>query len=77
MPIQFRRNVAVLEEFCSVEEAEGLLQWLQSHPKAKINLKDCRHLHTAVLQVLMASRTPVANWPDDQDLSRWLKLVLC
>ncbi|CAK0744236.1 conserved hypothetical protein [Gammaproteobacteria bacterium] len=76
MPIQFRRNLAVLEEFCTVEEAEGLLQWLQAHPKAKVNLKDCRHIHTAILQVLMAAKVPVSAWPDDPDLARWLKVGL-
>ncbi|CAK0766626.1 conserved hypothetical protein [Gammaproteobacteria bacterium] len=76
MPIQFRRNLVVLDDLCTVEEAEGLLQWLQNHTKAKLNLKDCKHLHTAILQVLMAARTPVATWPDDVDLARWLKIVL-
>ncbi|CAK0757858.1 STAS domain-containing protein [Gammaproteobacteria bacterium] len=76
MPMQFRKNLAVLDDFCTVEEAEGLLQWLQNHAKAKVNLKDCKHLHTSVLQVLMAARAPVTSWPDDPDLARWLKAVL-
>ncbi|CAK0767440.1 conserved hypothetical protein [Gammaproteobacteria bacterium] len=76
MPIQFRKNLAVLDDLCTVEEAEGLLQWLQSHTKAKVNLKDCKHLHTAVLQVLMAVHPPITAWPEDPDLARWFKVAL-
>ena len=76
MPIQFQKNVALLSDFCTVEEAEILLQWLQKHPKAKINLSACRHLHSSVLQVLMAAHLPISAWPEDVELSRWLKVAL-
>jgi hypothetical protein len=59
-----------------VEEAEGLLEWLQSKPAAKIDLAPCRHLHTANLQVLMASSPAVSAWPENPELRAWLEAAL-
>ena len=72
MPIDYRKTVARLEGTCSVEEAEELLQWLQANPKGKVNLKDCAHMHAAVLQVLMALRPAVSGEPEDAFLARWV-----
>ena len=72
MPIDFMRNVACLKGVCTVEEAEPLLQWLQDQQRAKIKLKECTHVHTAVLQVLIAAKVMVTLPPDDVDLARWL-----
>jgi len=59
-----------------VEEAEPLLEWLQKKPKAKVDLSKCTHLHTANLQVLMAAKPDVANWPEDIELRAWLEAAL-
>ncbi|WP_025322986.1 hypothetical protein [Deferrisoma camini] len=75
MPITFKKTVAVLEGVCAVEDAEGLLAWLQSHPRGKVNLKRVEHLHTAVLQVLMAASPAISAWPEDPDLAQWLRCV--
>jgi len=76
MPIEFKRNQAVLHDVVGVEEAEGLLEWLQSKPAAKVDLARLRHLHTANLQVLMASRPAVSAWPEDRELRAWLEPAL-
>ena len=65
MPVTLKKTVAVLKGTCTVEEAERLLEWLVEHPGGKVNLKDCEHLHTAVLQVLMATRPRVSAEPQD------------
>ncbi|MFV8833645.1 hypothetical protein [Aquisalimonas sp.] len=72
MPIDYRKTVARLEGTCTVEEAEELLQWLQANPQGKVNLKECGHLHAAVLQVLMAVRPPLSAEPSDPFLARWV-----
>lgn len=72
MPIDYRKTVARLEGSCSVEEAEELLQWLQANPQGKVNLKECEHLHAAVLQVLMAVQPPLSAEPSDLFLARWV-----
>ncbi|MET0026914.1 MAG: hypothetical protein ABW101_04705 [Candidatus Thiodiazotropha sp.] len=54
MTIEFKKTVAVLDGICAIEEAETLLEWLLENPKGKLNLKQCEHMHTSILQVLMA-----------------------
>ena len=73
MPIHFDKTQAIFQDVAGVEEAEGLLEWLQNNPKATIDLAACTHLHAANLQVLMAHKTPVAAWPNDSDLRAWLE----
>jgi hypothetical protein len=76
MPIEFKRSSAVFRDVVSVEEAEGLLEWLQRKPVAKVNLASCSHLHTANLQVLMTARPGVSAWPENSDLRAWLETAL-
>jgi hypothetical protein len=76
MPIEFKRNRAVFHDVVGVEEAETLLEWLQKKPSAKVDLAPCTHLHTANLQVLMASGRGVSGWPRDSDLRAWLEPAL-
>ena len=38
MPIEFKKNRALFRDEVSVEEAEGLLEWLQKRPAAKVDL---------------------------------------
>jgi len=55
----------VLEGVCPVEEAEPLLQMLQAMPAAAVDWTDCRQLHTAVLQVILAScKVPIGPCAD-------------
>lgn len=72
MTIRFGKNVAYLEDACGIDDAEPLLDWLRAHPKGKVNLKSCRELHTAVLQILLAANPGVTVPPADAALARWL-----
>ena len=76
MAMTYKRNVAHFTDTIGVEEAEAFLGWLQKHPKPKLNLSACTHVHAAQLQVLMAARIPVVEWPMDESLSKWLKSAL-
>jgi len=76
MPILFNKKQAVFQDVANVEEAEGLLEWLQTNPKATIDLAACTHLHSANLQVLMAHKARVASWPLDPSLRAWLESTL-
>jgi len=76
MSIEYKKTVAIIEGECSVEEAEALLEWILLTPKGKINLKQCEHMHTAVLQVLMALTPSVSVWPDTDSPAFWLSTVL-
>ncbi len=76
MPINFLKSVACFKGVCTVEEAEPLLQWLQDQPRAKIKLKECTHVHTAILQVLLVANPAVTLPPQDPELARWLMPAL-
>lgn len=76
MGIRYGDKQAILEDIVTVEEAEGLLEWLQTHPDATIDLAACTHLHAANLQVLMAAKPTIAAWPADAGLADWLKRAL-
>ena len=76
MPIEFQKKAAVFRDVVGVDEAEGLLEWLQQKPKARVDLAACTHLHPANLQVMMAARPIVSQWPEDVSLRAWLEPVL-
>jgi hypothetical protein len=76
MAIEFKRDQARFVDVVSVDEAEGLLEWLQKRPTAKVNLADCAHLHPANLQVLMAAKPVIQAWPSDTGLRVWLESAL-
>ncbi len=76
MPIQFLARSAKLSDVVTVEEAEGLLQWILAHPKGKLDLSRCTHLHTAALQALLALRPPVSSPTEDAALAAWLAPAL-
>jgi hypothetical protein len=76
MPIDVSDNTLVARESLSVEEAEGLLDWLIQHPRGQLDLADCTHVHAANLQVLMAARPKIAAWPRRDALADWLRAAL-
>lgn len=76
MPLEFKRNVALLREVVSIEEAETLLEWLQKKTQPKIDLSGCSHLHPANLQLLLAAQVTIVAWPADAAFAGWLQSVL-
>jgi hypothetical protein len=71
--IAFKKTVAVFDHDVTIEEAETLLCWLLEKPNRKVNLKALQHAHTAVIQVLLATRPNVSSWPSDGPLSQLLR----
>jgi len=76
MPIEYKKNRATFHGEASVEEAEGLLEWLQNRSNAEVDLSACSHMHTANLQVLMAARCGIFSWPENAELRTWLEPAL-
>lgn len=76
MPFTFAENAAVAEGAVNAEDALTLLEFLQSHRNAKVDLGSCGHVHTAVVQLLMAARPEIVALPREAFLSRWLSKVL-
>ena len=75
MGIDYKKTKAVFSDVAGAEEAEGLLEWLTGHPKGKIDLKKCSHLHPANLQVLLAAGCPTWVPPSDPALAAWLQVL--
>lgn len=73
MPINFSDEAAVVDEVGTVDDAEALLEWLQLHPQAGVDLSACTHLHAACLQALMATRARITRFPADTALASWLR----
>ncbi|MEO5333787.1 MAG: hypothetical protein H7839_17380 [Magnetococcus sp. YQC-5] len=65
MPVTYTDQEAILTATVAIEEAETLLAWLKEHGQGSVNVQGCQHLHTAVLQVLLALRPPLGEPPTD------------
>ncbi len=76
MPLSYAEDTVTADGDAVVEDALTLLEFLQSHPGAKVDLVSCTHLHTAVLQVLLAARPNVVALPREAFLGRWLSQTL-
>ena len=76
MAIEYKNNLAVFIDVVSVEEAEALLEWLQKKSSARVDLSACTHLHPANLQVLMAAKPAISEWPTDAGLATWVQSAL-
>jgi hypothetical protein len=76
MPIEYKKSLATFSDVVSVEDAEGLLEWLQKKSSGRADLSGCTHMHPANLQVLMAAKTAISAWPKDAVLAAWLKDAL-
>jgi hypothetical protein len=62
----------VLDGVCPVEDAEALLQLLQTAPNAVVDWTQCRQLHTAVLQVILAAGILPIGPCSDAWVSEWV-----
>ena len=48
------------------DEGDELLALLQEHPAVAVDLAELEHMHTALLQMLIAAKVPVVAWPVDE-----------
>jgi hypothetical protein len=61
-----------LEGDCSVEDAEALLQMLLATPAARVDWTQAGHLHTAVVQVMVAAKPTLAGPCGDSWVRQWI-----
>lgn len=47
------------------DEADELLTLLRENPGIPVDLSELEHLHTALMQMMLAAKTPVTAWPED------------
>jgi hypothetical protein len=72
MGIRYLKKHAALEGVVTVEDAEGLMQWLRAQARPAVHLGKCEHVHSAALQVLLALRPRLLAAPADP----WLAAAL-
>jgi len=65
----------LLEDVCPVEDAESLLRLLQATPRAPLDWTRSHHLHTAVLQVILATRPTLVGRCGDPWVAEWVKVT--
>jgi len=61
-----------LEGPCPVEDAEPLLQLLQATPGARCDWTRCGHLHSAVIQVILAVCPAMVGPCGDPWIEQWI-----
>ena len=76
MSLIFGEDMVQIDGVCGVDEAMPLLEFLQTHGEARIDMRSCTHLHSAALQVLMVVAIRVAIPPEEEFLARWLRPML-
>ncbi len=69
MPLELRDRLATLSGVVTVDEVEPLVGWLRTTPKARINLRNCNHLHTAAIQALLLFQPKISVAPLDSFLA--------
>ncbi len=67
------RGTILLEGNCPLEDAEPLLEFLQSDATAAIDWSGCGQVHTAVLQLVLACQRPIAGPCGDPFVRRWIE----
>jgi hypothetical protein len=65
-------GVILLEGSCPNEDAEVLLQQLIAAPTAAVDIRGCGFAHTAVIQVLMATKPKLLGPPGDHPMWHWV-----
>lgn len=76
MPIRYAESKVTLEGVCTIEEVEGLIAFLERTPKAVVLLASCEHMHTAILQALLAYRVPLSGEVYSPFLWKWVAPLL-
>jgi hypothetical protein len=69
-------GVIELSGRCGAEDAEVLQQHLLAAPASTVEWTDCEHLHTAVLQVLLAGGSPIRGTPKNTFLAAHIAPIL-
>jgi hypothetical protein len=72
MSITLDGHVVRLEGDCAVESAEALLTLLQGDLARAVDVTRAGHLHTAVVQVLLALRPALVGQAVDPFLKTWI-----
>ncbi|NJL09117.1 MAG: hypothetical protein HC900_13425 [Methylacidiphilales bacterium] len=74
MPIVYEGEVATIVGTATIDEAEGLLSFLRSARDPVVDVTNLLRVHTAVAQILRASRAEIRGEVQDRGLAACLDL---
>jgi hypothetical protein len=69
-------GIIVLEGICPIEDAETLQGLIEAAPGATVDWRACDQAHAAVIQVLLATRSPLQGPPRGDFLRAHLDAIL-
>lgn len=72
MPVQRRGKILRLSGHIGVEDAETVYAQFAQQLFEKVDLQNCEHLHSAVLQLLLKFQLPIHRFPQQQALADWI-----
>jgi hypothetical protein len=72
MSVRVEGDVIHLEGDCGVEDAEPLASALEAGTFSRVDVSLCRHLHSAVVQALIAFRSSLEGDPTEGGLTRFV-----
>ncbi|KQT69073.1 MULTISPECIES: hypothetical protein [unclassified Aureimonas] len=67
MPFEVREGVVALKGACTIEEAEALHEAVRDLGDARFDLSGTSYMHTAIVQVILASGGTLAARPAEVD----------
>jgi hypothetical protein len=76
MSVRLEDDTVILEGPCGVEDAEPLLALLQEARTRPVDIQGAESLHTAVFQVLLATRPPLRGASPNPFVRDWLVPIL-
>jgi len=71
MVIRKEEGRFVMQGVCDVEDAEPLMQALLSHDDVVLDLGPCRHLHCALVQIIVRGKVRLLP-PEDEWMRRFV-----
>lgn len=74
MPVEFKESTAIFTETVTVEDAEKIFEWFLTAKEPVVDMTECLHIHTSVLQMLAIFK-PHVKLPDDENLKLWIKSI--
>lgn len=76
MTVRHIAGAIALEGICGVDDAETVLRAILEAPEAAVDWSACNRLHTAVVQIIVATNVRVRGICGDPWLRRWAPQII-
>ena len=76
MTVVIEKDRILIQGICDADDVEVLMSALREPGPSIVDLSEAGHLHTAILQVLLAFRPSITGTPRDTFIRTWLIPIL-